>query len=651
MIVGTAGHVDHGKTALVRALTGVDTDRLKEEKERGISIDLGFAYLPSDDGTIVGFVDVPGHEKFVRNMLAGATGVDFVLLVVAADDGVMPQTREHLAIVDLLGVTRGLVALTKVDLVSRERRAEVEREIRGVLSGTGIADAATVAVSSVTGEGLPALREAVAAAARAATPRAVRGRFRLAVDRCFSLPGTGTIVTGPVMSGSVAVGDAVVVSPAGLRARVRSIHSQNRPAERGVAGERCALNLVGDGVTRQAVTRGAVVLDPLLHALTQRIDATLRVLASEARALAHWTPLRLHHAAAEVAARVAVLEDAPIAPGAAGRIQLVLERPIAAAVGDRFIVRDTSGARTIGGGRFVDLRPPQRRRRTPARLEQLNALGREDAREALEAALSRWPFFVDVAAFGRDRALDEREERALLEAVPHTRLAVGEASVALSQDTWQRLAASIRAALDTAHRAHPELPGLAPAQLAGSAEPRLPARVLASAVRALVDSGVLLSEGGALRLPEHRLSLDERDKRSWSRIAPLMSDAERFRPPRAAEIGAELRLPVAEVRRVLKALARQRVVIEVGLDRFFKSEAVDELAGIAVAHARAQKDGRFAVWQFRDQLNNGRKVAIEILEYFDGRGLTLREGDMRRLNPRRLDLRKSETESGSRDPQ
>jgi selenocysteine-specific elongation factor len=441
------------------------------------------------------------------------------------------------------------------------------------------------------------------------------------------------------------------VSPSGLRARVRSIHSQGRAAERGVVGERCALNLVGDGVTRHAVARGAVVLDPLLHAPTQRIDATLRVLASEARALAHWTPLRLHHAAAEIAARVAVLEDAPIAPGAAGRIQLVLERPIAAAVGDRFIVRDTSGERTIGGGRFVDLRPPQRRRRTPARLAQLDALAREDEREALEAALSRWPFFVDVAAFARDRALDEREERALLEAVPHTRLAVGDASVALSQETWRRLAASIRAALEGAHRTHPELPGLAPAQLAASVEPRLPARVLASALRALVDSGVLLSEGGALRLPEHRLSLDERDRRSWSRIGPLMSDGERFRPPRATEIGKELRLPVTEVRRVLKALARQRVVIEVGLDRFFKRETVDELAGIVVAVARAQKDGRFAVWQFRDQLNNGRKVTIEILEYFDGRGLTLREGELRRLNPRRLDLPKGETESGSRDPQ
>ena len=394
------------------------------------------------------------------------------------------------------------------------------------------------------------------------------------------------------------------------------------------------------------------MLDPLLHAPTQRIDATLRVLASEARALAHWTPLRLHHAAAEVAARVAVLEDAPIAPGAAGRIQLVLERPIAAAVGDRFILRDTSGARTIGGGRFVDLRPPQRRRRTPARLAQLDALAREDAREALEAALSRWPFFIDVAAFARDRALDGAgRARTARGRSAHAARGRGDASVALSQETWRRLAASIRAALEGAHRTHPELPGLAPAQLAASWSRAF--RRACSRARCARSSTreSLLSEGGALRLPEHRLSLDERDRRSWSRIRPLMSDDERFRPPRAAEIGKELRLPVTEVRRVLKALARQRVVIEVGLDRFFKRETVDELAGIVVAVARAQKDGRFAVWQFRDQLGSGRKVAIEILEYFDGRGLTLREGELRRLNPRRLDLPKGETESGSRDPQ
>jgi selenocysteine-specific elongation factor len=638
MIIGTAGHIDHGKSALVRALTGVDTDRLKEEKARGISIDLGFAYMPTADGSILGFVDVPGHEKFVRNMLAGATGIDFVLLAVAADDGIMPQTREHLAIVDLLGITRGLVALTKIDLVPRERRDAVGRDIRHALLSTGLSSADVVPVSTVTGEGIEALRAALLGAARSFGTRAVAGRFRLAVDRCFSLTGAGTIVTGAVLSGTVAIGDNVVVSPVGLRARVRSIHTQNTPAQRGSAGERCALNLVGEGVDRHAIARGAVVLDPFLHAPADRIDASLRLLASEARPLAHWAPVRLHHAATEVSARAALLEDGPIVPGSRGRVQLVLEHPIAAAVGDRFVLRDTSGSRTIGGGHFVDLRAPHRRRRTPLRRAQLDALAHDDPATALAESLERWPFFVDLAAFARDRALSDAQMGAVLQAVPHVRTSTSNASVGLSPGSWKRLTDSARAALVAFHRAHPELPGLSLVQLAAALEPRLPSRIGASVVRALVEAGRLASEGGAIRAPEHRFGLDGRDQHLWQRIAPWLSEAERFRPPRASELAALLEEPETEVRRLLKAMTRKREVVEVALDRFFRRETVDEMAGIVVDVARAQKDGQFTVAQFRDRLDNGRKVAIQILEYFDGQGLTLRRGDLRGINPRRLDL-------------
>jgi len=638
VIIGTAGHIDHGKTALVRALTGVDTDRLKEEKARGISIDLGFAYLPVGDGGVLGFVDVPGHERFVRHMLAGAAGIDFVLLVVAADDGIMPQTREHLGIVDLLGLTQGVVALTKVDLVSPERRAVVARDVRRMLQTTGLESAPIVPVSSHTGEGLGELRDRLLAAARAADRRGVGGRFRLAVDRCFSLTGAGTIVTGAVLSGAVAVGDTVVVSPAGLRARVRSIHAQNAAAPRGVAGERCALNLVGEGIDKRTIGRGAMVLDPLLHAPANRIDATLRVLATEPRALAHWTPVRLHHAAVEVAARVALLEDAPIAPGASGRVQLVLEQPIAAAARDRFILRDTSGARTIGGGRFVDLRAPQRRRRLPVRLAQLAALDQDDAGEALAALVERWPFFLDLGAFARDRALGEAQLDAALESLPHVRLAVGAATFIVSPATLQRVAAETRAAVEAFHRSHPELPGLAPARLAGSVQPRLPQGVYAAAIGELAKAGSFVLESGAVRLPGQRFFLDQKDAALWARIAPCMSDAERFRPLLVKEIAEQLRAPEAEVRRVLKALARQRTVVEVALERYFRRDAVEEIAGIVVEIARAQPGGTFSAAQLRDRLDNGRKVAIQILEYFDGQGLTLRRGDLRSINPRRLDL-------------
>ena len=274
MIVGTAGHIDHGKTSLVRKLTGVDTDRLKEEKARGISIDLGFAYWARPSGEIVGFVDVPGHEALVHNMLAGATGIDFVVLVIAADDGVMPQTREHLAIIDLLGLQRGVVALNKCDLVADDQIAAVSRDVEMALAGTGLQGSAIVPVSAVTGKGLPRLTQHVDAAAATPSQRSKEGLFRLAVDRSFTLQGLGTVVTGTVLSGSVRVDDRVVVSPSGLEARVRSINAQNAPVEAGSAGQRCALVLSGPQISKEAMRRGNVVVDPALHAPTTRLDAS-----------------------------------------------------------------------------------------------------------------------------------------------------------------------------------------------------------------------------------------------------------------------------------------------------------------------------------------------------------------------------------------
>src|SRR5262245_41014608 len=409
MIVGTAGHIDHGKTSLVRSLTGVDTDRLKEEKERGISIDLGFAYLPAPHGSIVGFIDVPGHERFVHTMVAGASGIDFVVLVVAADDGVMPQTLEHLAIVDMLGIRRGVVALTKADLAAPTRCEEAAAEISSVLAATALAGAPIIPVSSVTQEGVEELRRHLFEAARVFGRRAASGRFRLAVDRSFTLAGTGTVVTGTVLSGRVAVGDRVIWSPSGLPVRGRLFHAQNRAAEGGQAGERCALNLAGDGITKDAIRRGDVVVDPELHAPADRIDAVVRLLPSEAKLVSQWMPVRLHHAASEIGARVVLLEDEALAPGTARRVQIVLELPIAAAVGDRFVLRDTTAQRTIGGGRFLDLRAPSRKRRTAIRMSQLEALAIEEPGRALAALLDHEPHYIDLSGFARDHALAEGE--------------------------------------------------------------------------------------------------------------------------------------------------------------------------------------------------------------------------------------------------
>ena len=289
MIVGTAGHIDHGKTALVKALTGVDADRLAEEKARGITIELGFAYADLGGGVVTGFVDVPGHEKFVHTMLAGAGGIDMALLVVAADDGIMPQTREHLAILDLLGVSHGIVALTKADLATPARIAELSAQVSALLADTGLAGAPVLPVSALTGDGIDALRNALAAAEARTVRPADAARFRMTIDRSFTLSGAGTVVTGTVLSGRVSVGDQVLLSPQGIQARVRAIHAQNRPAQAGSAGQRCALNLAGPA--REAIHRGDVALDPDLHAPTDRIDVELRVLATEPKALATWFPV------------------------------------------------------------------------------------------------------------------------------------------------------------------------------------------------------------------------------------------------------------------------------------------------------------------------------------------------------------------------
>src|SRR5215475_1016714 len=379
MIIGTAGHIDHGKTALVRALTGVDADRLPEEKARGITIDIGFAYRPVAGGETLGFVDVPGHERFVHNMLAGAIGVDFVLLVVAADDGPMPQTREHLQILDLLGLRQGIVALSKADLVSPERLAEVTRQMTALLAGTGLASAEIMPVSSLTGAGIAELEGRMLAAAANLPPRSAAGRFRLAVDRSFTLSGVGTVVTGTVFAGQVSAGDRLLLSPSGTEARVRGIHAQNRQAERGRAGQRCAINIAGPQIDKDSVQRGDWLVDPAAHAPTDRFDACLRLLPTEVRPLRHWTPVHLHLGAAHLPARVALLDTEALAPGETALAQVVTDRSIGTLHGDRLILRDQSAQRTVGGGLVLDPWPPARGRRRPQRLATLRALGRQTA--------------------------------------------------------------------------------------------------------------------------------------------------------------------------------------------------------------------------------------------------------------------------------
>jgi selenocysteine-specific elongation factor len=645
MIVGTAGHIDHGKTALVRALTGVDTDRLKEEKARGISIDLGFAYMPAGEGETLGFIDAPGHERFVHTMLAGASGIDFVLLAIAADDGVMPQTREHLAIVDLLGVGRGCVALTKTDLVDDTRLLEVSDEIACALVGTCLEAAPIMPVSAVTGEGVVSLRMHLVKASGEIGNRAASGRFRLAVDRCFTIVGAGTIVTGTVLSGRAAVGDHVVVSPSGLRARVRSIRAQDAPAEFGKAGDRCGINLAGDGVGKDAISRGDVVLDPTLHAPADHIDASFRVLAGEPKSIGQWFPVRLHHGAQEVGARIVLLGD-PISPGASGRVQLVLEQPIAAAAGDRYVVRDTSARRTIGGGVFLDLRGPSRKRRTPERLAQLDALALAEPASAVAALLDIAPFHLDLTNFCRDRALAVTEANVLAERLGLVRISAGETVLAVSAARWELLRQMLLSRLESFHADNPDLPGLGRERLRLQLEPRLPAPAFGAALLSLAQAGELSLDGAWVKLAGFEVRLAPRDEVLWAQVRPLLGGTDRFRPPRVRDIATIRDIGEPEVRHLLKLLGRLGRVDEVAHDHFFLRGAVAEMVDILCGLSQQAEGAQFTAAQFRDQVENGRKVAIQILEFFDRHGVTLRRGDLRRINRHRLDLFRDPAEYG-----
>jgi selenocysteine-specific elongation factor len=638
MIIGTAGHIDHGKTALVKALTGVDGDRLKEEKARGMTIDLGFAYLPTGAGSVLGFIDVPGHERFVHTMLAGASGIDFALLVVAADDGMKPQTIEHLAILDLLGIARSIIALTKADLVTRERLATVTIAVRAAVTGTALESADILPVSAVTGQGVDKLRARLFAEAALTVERAHDARFRLAVDRVFTLSGVGVVVTGTVLSGSVHVGDREIVSPSGLPARVRSLHTQNRPAEIGQAGDRCALNLVGQGISKDAIGRGDMIVAPELHAPTDRIDATLRLLPTVARPVGQWFPVRLHHAAAEVGARIVLLTDEPIQAGESAHVQIVLERLIAAAVQDRYVVRDVSSRHTLGGGQFIDLRPPGRRRRTPERQAQREAMSSADPETAFAALLDTPPFAWDLAVFSRDRALSAAQTERLAEKLRLVILESVPSRIAISSDRWRNFASSLLGRLAAYHADNPDLQGIGREKLRLLLEPRLLDPVFLVALRKLASGGELVLDGSFVRLATHTVRLTPKDEAVWSEIAPLLAGAERFRPPRVRDIAASIGRTEGDVRRLLKLAGRMGWTDEVAHDHFFLRATVREMVAIIGTIAAHSNGGTFTAAEFRDRLANGRKVAIQILEFFDRHAVTLRQGDLRRINKPRVDL-------------
>ena len=597
-VVGTAGHIDHGKSTLIEALTGIDPDRLAEEKRRGMTIDLGFAHMTLPSGREIGIVDVPGHARFMRNMLAGAHGLDAVLLVVAADEGVMPQTREHLDVIELLEVTRGIVVLTKVDLVDAEWIELMKEEIR-----KSIKDWPIVTVSAVTGEGLSRLVDELDSLLAGARPRDDAGRPRLPIDRVFTMSGFGTVVTGTLVDGTIRVGDEMAVMPSGRAVRVRGLQRHNEKVESVGPGNRVAANLTG--IEKGDLSRGDVLTTPRSLEPTRRVDARLHVVSSAASPLRHGMQLLLHTGTAEVPARLIVLEGESIAPGGEGWVQLYLERPIAVAAPDRFILRIASPAQTVAGGTLVDVAPRKHSRHDSGVRQSLD---RRAAGNVLEEELRKYPRGVTVAGLLKATvALD-----ADVAALRARRLG----DWIFSDDAWQSV--STRAARELAeyHASFPLRSGMAREELRNRIG--VSAAAFPSVVKGLVEDGRVVERNGSLAAPDHEVAVDD------GGIVRLLDESP-LAPPSLGEAMQKTGVSVETVR----ALAQRGDIVRVSDDVAFSRRGFD--AAVTLVREIIASDGSVTVATLRDRMAASRRPVLALLEYLDAQHVTRRVGDARVL--------------------
>ena len=601
MIIATAGHVDHGKTTLIEAITGVNADRLPEEKRRGMTIDLGYAYWPQPDGRVPGFIDVPGHEKFLSNMLAGVGGIDHALLVVACDDGVMAQTREHLAILQLTGNPALTVALTKADRVDDTRIAEVREEVEQTLREFGYPQATLFVTAAAEMRGIDALRAHLLQLPERAHPE--HQRFRLALDRAFTVKGAGLVVTGTALSGDVRIGDTLWLTGVNKPMRVRGLHAQNQPVEHAHAGQRIALNIAGDA-EKEALSRGDWLLSQQPPAPTERVIVALH----SHTPLTQWQPLHIHHAASHVTGRVSLLED--------GLAELVLDTPLWLADNDRLVLRDISARTTLAGARVVTLNSPRRGKRKADYLTWIADLARaKDDAQALSAHLSRGA--VDLTAFGWARQLSTSGLNALLENPCFIRAGNNLLDAPIAA-RWQR---KLLETLATYHQQHHDEPGPGRERLRRMALPMEDEALVLTLIERMRESGDIQSHHGWLHLPEHKAGFNDEQAQLWQKAAPLFGDEPWWVRDLARETGVDEQV----MRGVLRQAAQQGLITAIVKDRYYRNDRIVTFA--SMIRDLDQGRGSTSAADFRDQLNVGRKLAIQILEYFDRIGFTRRRGN------------------------
>ncbi len=628
-IIGTAGHIDHGKTELVKALTGTDTDRLKEEKERGISIELGFAEIELPGGTIAGVVDVPGHEHFVKNMLAGATGFDMVLLVVAADDGVMPQTVEHLAIVDLLGVEDGVVVITKADLVDEDMLELVREDVAEAVAGTVLEEAEVVVTSSRTGRGLDGLMEAVAGVAEKVHLRDSGGPFRLPVDRVFTLKGIGTVITGTLWEGNVADGDEAVIQPGERKVRVRDIQVHGEDVERAYAGQRVALNL--PGISTAEIERGDVIGTPGYLHPTLMLDATLAIIESAPRALKNRARVRLHHGTREVMARAVLLGGREeLRPGEEAYVQFRLERPVIALYGDRYILRSYSPVTTIGGGRVLDSRPRKHRHHQSFVLDSLEKRDQGEPHELVLLVVQEgglplsYRELLTSTEMGEERLKPALEE--LLSRAELMEIAGDSGPLYITPALLAGLTERMAAITGELHEANPLKPGVEKEALRQRMGAGMVAEVFEALLRHAVSAGRLEVEAGRVRIAGMGRSLSTKEREQKGRLLRAVSEGG-FSPPMFKEMMETSGLNRNKLRDILVMLLEEGEIEQVNPDYFLaRGKIADAEKSI---RSRLAERGRLGVGDVREMLGASRKYAIPLLEYFDRNRVTRRDGDFR----------------------
>ena len=623
MIVATAGHIDHGKTSLVKCLTNKDTDNLPEEKLKGMSIDLGFAYKDLGNNISLGFIDVPGHERFIQNMLAGVIGVDFGLLVIAADDGPMPQTNEHLEILNLLGINRGAVAITKIDKVKSTRIDEVIKLSKNILQKTSLAKAPFFPISNLQETGINSLINYLKEEAYKKKPQMIKGEFRLAIDRKFNLKGIGLIVTGTIFSGVIRKGDNIILSPKGIEGRVRGIHSQNKVSEIAYTGQRCALNLVGTNIEKSSISRGDWILSKELHFPSNCMDAVISISLNEKKPLKSWTRAHLHLGSSKIICRVITLEDKEIMPGCNGLVQLKLEQETSSTFEDRFILRDQSAERTIAGGRIIDPFSISKNKSKLQRIEDLHIMNKHEHKVVLTLLLSKKTWGIDLIKFSVRRNLNKTETQKLLKINDIKILKEKDKFWVVTTLNWSVCIKIVYDYINNLFNQTNKLSVLNEEKVIQNFRSVAPEYVIKNILNELIISKSIVRNGKELFLAEHKIIFNSKELYVWEEIK-LILDKNKYHPPTINEIVKELSFEIRETQNVVKKALDLNFLVQVSLNRYFYPDVILYFATIVEKISVISTNHKLELSIFRNEAKISRNLAIELLEFFDRKGLTIR---------------------------